>query len=278
MIAAKELAPEVGAVVACRALEVPRATYCRHLPGKGNKPPRNACGAVSATKPKTSPPRALSQQERQNVLDMLHSPRFVDKAPAEAYATLLDEGKYHCSIRTMYRILSKAGEVKERRNQAKHPNYKAPELLAKAPNQVWSWDITKLRGPGKWSNYCLYVVMDIYSRYIVGWMVAHGESHSLAKRLLYESIRKQNIKPGQLTIHADRGSSMKSKPVALLMSDLGVTKSHSRPRTSNDNPYSESQFKTLKYNPGFPNRFGSIEDAQGFLPGVLCLVQQRTQA
>ena len=198
------------------------------------------------------------------MLDTLHCPRFVDKSPAEVYASLLDDGHYHCSIRTMYRILKGNREVVERRNQLRHPVYKKPELLATEPNQVWSWDITKLLGPVKWSYFYLYVILDIYSRYVVGWMLASRESAELAKRLIEETLEKQSITPGQLTIHADRGSSMKSKPVALLMSDLGVTKTHSRPHTSDDNPYSESQFKTLKYHPSFPGRFGSVEDARTF--------------
>ena len=198
------------------------------------------------------------------MLDILHTERFVDKAPTEVYATLLDEGTYHCSVRTMYRILSEAAEVRERRNQARHPKYQAPELLATAPNQVWSWDITKLRGPVKWTYFYLYVILDIFSRYVVGWMIAHRESAALAKRLIAETCEKENVQPGQLTIHADRGSSMKSKTVAFLLADLGVTKSHSRPYVSDDNPYSESQFKTLKYRPDFPARFGSIQDARSF--------------
>jgi len=206
----------------------------------------------------------LSGLERQEVLDVLHSDRFVDKAPTEVYATLLDEETYHCSIRTMYRVLGEAGEVRERRDQVRHPHYKAPELLATAPNQVWSWDITKLLGPVKWAYFYLYVILDIFSRYVVGWMIATHESSVLAKRLIAETCEKQNVQSGQLTIHADRGSSMKSKPVALLLTDLGITKTHSRPRVSDDNPYSESQFKTLKYRPGFPDRFGSIQDARSF--------------
>ena len=217
--------------------------------------------------PSPSPPRALDPQERQSILDMLHSPRFMDKPPAEAFAMLLDEGEYRCSISTMYRLLHGAKEVKERRRRTKHLKYAAPELLATGPNQAWSWDITKLKGPGKWNHFCLYVILDIYSRYVVGRMVAHRESASFASRLIYESARKQNINHGQLTIHADRGSSMRSKSVALLMSDLGSTKTHSRPQASNDNPYSESQFKTVKYHTTFPDRFGSIEDARSFCPG-----------
>jgi len=198
------------------------------------------------------------------VLDLLHSDRFRDKAPAQVYAILLDEGRYYCSTRTMYRILEAHGEVRERRNQARHPNYQKPELLAEGPNQVWSWDITKLRGPVKWTYYYLYVIMDIWSRYVVGWMVAHRESAVLAKRLILETCRKQEISRDQLTIHADRGSSMQSKTVALLLADLGVTKTHSRPHVSNDNPFSESQFKTMKYMPEFPGRFGSIQDSRVF--------------
>jgi putative transposase len=205
--------------------------------------------------------------ERQQILDVLCSPRFVDKAPVQVWATLLDETVYYCSPRTMYRILAANGEVKERRNQLHHPNYQKPELLAEAPNQVWSWDITKLRGPAKWTYFYLYVILDIFSRYVVGWMVAHRESAALAKRLISETCSKQCIMPEQLTIHADRGPSMRSKTVALLLSDLGVVKSHSRPHVSNDNPFSESQFKTMKYCPQFPKRFGCIQDTRGFCGG-----------
>jgi putative transposase len=213
-------------------------------------------------KERSAPPRSLDAQERQQVLDVLHEERFVDKAPAEVYATLLDEGIYLCSIRTMYRILAGESEVRERRDQARHPDYKKPELLATGPNQVWSWDITKLKGPVKWSYFYLYVIMDIYSRCVVGWMVAERESATLAHALIRRTLVKQGIRPGQLTIHADRGSSMTSKHVAMLLSDLGVTKTHSRPHTSNDNPFSEAQFKTLKYRPEFPAEFGSILDAR----------------
>ena len=244
----------VGTAAACRALDIARPTFYRLLADKADKEPAARC----------KPPRALSKPERQKVLDILHTERFIDKAPTEVYATLLDEGTYYCSVRTMYRILSEAGEVRERRNQARHPQYQAPELLATAPNQVWSWDITKLRGPVKWSYYYLYVILDIFSRFVVGWMIAYRESAALAKRLIAETCEKQNVQPGQLTIHADRGPSMKSKTVAFLLADLGVTKSHSRPYVSDDNPYSESQFKTLKYRPNFPARFGSIQDARSF--------------
>jgi putative transposase len=202
--------------------------------------------------------------EKQEVLDMLHTERFKDKAPQEVYATLLDEEQYLCSIRTMYRILEQHNEVKERRNQLRHPNYTKPELLATGPNKVWSWDITKLLGPVKWSYFHLYVILDIFSRYVVGWMVAPCESAVLAEQLIGETCVKQDIQKGQLTIHADRGTSMKSKPVAFLMADMGITKTHSRPYTSDDNPFSEAQFKTLKYRPDFPDRFGCIEDARAF--------------
>jgi putative transposase len=198
------------------------------------------------------------------VLDVLHSERFVDLAPAQIWANLLEEHRYLCSVRTFYRILAANGELRERRNQLRHPVYEKPELLATRPNQVWSWDITKLKGPAKWTYFYLYVILDIFSRYVVGWMVAHREAASLAKRLIEESCANQEIESGQLIVHADRGSSMKSKPVALLLADLGATKSHSRPHVSNDNPFSEAQFKTLKYRPEFPDRFGCIEDSRAF--------------
>lgn len=198
------------------------------------------------------------------MLETLHSEPFVDRAPAEVYATLLDQDVYLCSERSMYRILAEHGEVRERRAQLRRPNYEKPELLAARPNQVWSWDITKLKGPQKWTCFQLYVILDIFSRYVVGWMIAERESATLAERLISETADKQGIKPGDLTVHADRGAAMRSKPVAQLLGDLGVTKTHSRPHVSNDNPFSESQFKTLKYHPGFPARFGSIEDARNF--------------
>jgi putative transposase len=252
-----ELTPVVGATAACRAVGRARATHYRHH-RKSPPPPR------PAPKPPRPQPRALSEQERQCVLEVLHSERFIDAAPPEVYATLLDEGIYLASVPTMYRILRSVDEVRERRRQATHPAYLKPELMADGPNLVWSWDITKLLGPVKWTYYYLYVVLDIYSRYVVGWMLATRESASLAERLLADSVRKQGVDPDQLAIHADRGSSMSSKPVALMLADLGVTKSHSRPHCSNDNPYSEAQFKTLKYRPEFPDRFGSLQDARGF--------------
>jgi putative transposase len=235
----------------CDAFGLPRATYYRHL-----KPPLPIVARIS--------PRALPPEERKYVLDLLHEPRFADLAPDEVYATLLDEKRYACSPRTMYRILAENHEIKERRAQRRHPRYTAPELLATGPNQVWSWDITKLAGPTKWSYFHLYVILDIFSRKVVGWMVADGESAALAERLIQETCQREGIERGQLTVHADRGSSMKSRVVALLLADLGVTKTHSRPHVSNDNPFSEAQFKTLKYRPDFPERFGCIEDARAF--------------
>jgi len=254
MAAAEQLAGRIHQTAgACRSLGVSRATLYR------SRRPR-----VLPSRARPMPHRSLGSAERKQVLDVLRSPRFVDKSPSQVWATLLDEMVYYCSIRTMYRYLAANGEVKERRNQRRHPNYKKPELLAEAPNQVWSWDITKLRGPAKWTYFHLYVILDIFSRYVVGWMVAHRESAVLAKRLITETCSKQVIMPEQLTIHADRGTSMRSKTVALLLSDLGVVKSHSRPYVSNDNPYSESQFKTMKYCPQFPDKFGCIQDTRAF--------------
>ena len=198
------------------------------------------------------------------MLGVLHEERFQDWAPAAVQATLLDEGNYLCSTRTMYRILEQEGETRERRDQATHPVYQKPELLADAPNQLWSWDITKLRGPAKWNYFQLYVMIDVFSRYVTGWMVAERESAELAKHFIEDTLQKHTIPSGQLTIHADRGKVMRSKPVAFLMADLGIAKTHSRPYVSNDNPYSESQFRTLKYRPGFPDRFGCIQDSRAF--------------
>ena len=243
--------PELGIVAACAALGLARATYYRRL-----EP------AMLGPAPKRFSPRAMTGDERRAVLAVLHEDRFIDLAPAEVYATLLDEGTYHCSERSMYRVLAENQEVRERRAQLRHPKYAAPELLATGPNQLWSWDITKLHGPTKWSYFYLYVILDVFSRYVVGWLVAPAESKALAERFIRETCERQGIVPGTLTVHADRGSSMKSKPVALLLADLGVTKSHSRPHVSNDNPFSEAQFKTLKYRPDFPEKFGCIEDAR----------------
>jgi putative transposase len=251
-----ELTPLVGVRAACRAVGRPQANHYR----RHRKSPKPAV-------PKREPvpqPRALSIAERAQVRALLNSEQHVDKAPAAIYHELLDEGLYLCSVSTMYRILRERGEVKERRAQATHPPRVKPELVAEAPNRVWSWDITKLHGPAKWTYYYLYVILDIYSRYVAGWLLADQESKTLAEQLLAETITKQHIDRNTLTIHADNGSSMASKPVAFLLADLGVTKSHSRPHTSNDNPYSEAQFKTLKYRPEFPDRFGSLEDARLF--------------
>jgi len=258
MDAAEKLAPEVGTAAACRAMGVSRATRYRR---------RNPTRSTGEVPIRGQQPRALKAEQRQRVLDVLHSERFVDRSPASVFAALLDEGTYHCSTRTMYRILHDSHEVRERRNQLRHPNYKKPELLATAPNQVWSWDITKLLGPAKWTYYYLYVILDIYSRYAVGWMLASRENADLAKRLIRETIEKQRVDSKNLVIHSDRGPSMTSHTVAQLMATLGVTKSHSRPHVSNDNPFSESQFKTLKYRPEFPERFGCQEDAHGFCQG-----------
>lgn len=252
------LSQAVGKKAACEALTVPRATFYRHMSPK----------STQIEKSRPDPVLALTKKEKGTVIKVLHSERFQDKAPRQVYATLLDEGQYYCSIRTMYRILNEVhGDVKERRRHVERPHYEKPELLAAAPNQVWSWDITKLKGPVKWTYFYLYVILDIFSRYVVGWMVAHREQDALAKRLIEETFRKQHIEPGQLIIHSDRGPSMKSKVVANLLADLGVTKSHSRPHVSDDNPYSEAQFKTLKYCPAFPERFGSIQDSRSFCQG-----------
>jgi putative transposase len=248
------LAPQVGILAACVMLAVARASYYRSL-------------APRVARPRPSPPRTLSAGEREHVLAELHEPRFVDLAPAEVYATLLDEGRYLCSERTMYRILAANSEVRERRDLLRHANHPRPELLATKPNELWSWDITKLKGPAKWTYFYLYVVLDVFSRYVVGWMVATEESAVLAKKLIAEICDRQGIEPGQLGLHADRGSAMTSKSFALLLSDLGVTKTHSRPYVSNDNPFSESAFKTLKYRPGFPDRFGCEQDASSHSGG-----------
>ncbi len=255
-----ELTDEVGVGVGagCKAVGRSRSTHYRRV-ARPHGPP-----APPASRKGQSQPRALSAGERAGVLGVLHSQRFVDQAPASVYATMLDEGRYVCSISTMYRLLAERGETGERRRQATHPTKVKPELVATEPNAVWSWDITKLLGPAKWTYYYLYAIIDIYSRYVPGWLLAGREDARLAEQLLGDTCFKQNIDYGQLSIHADRGSSMASKPVALLLADLGVTKSHSRPHVSNDNPFSESSFKTLKYRPDFPDRFASIEDARTF--------------
>ena len=262
MDAVTNLGTTVGVAAACDCLGVARASYYRQRPVVGPVAVPPSEPDMPATR--ALPARALSQAERSEVLSVLHQERFQDCSPAAIQATLLDEGRYLCSTRTMYRILEKQGESRERRDQLVHPAYHKHELLATAPNQLWSWDITKLMGPAKWTYFYLYVILDVFSRYVVGWMIAPRETAELAKQFLEETILKHKIPPGQLTIHADRGPSMKSQPVAFLMVDLGVNKTHSRPYVSDDNPYSESQFRTMKYRPDFPDRFGSIQDSRVF--------------
>jgi putative transposase len=252
MIALEAVTTPGATAALCQSVDLARATlYRRRQPARPSTPTVRAAS-----------PRALVPAERQAVLDVLHSDRFVDQSPAEVQATLLEEETYLCSTRTMYRILDAAQEVRERRAQARHPVYTTPELVATAPNQVWSWDITKLKGPIPYLYYSLYVILDLFSRYVVGWMVATPENAHLAQRLIEATCLKQGIGPHQLTIHADRGAPMRSKLVALLFSDLGIAASHSRPRVSNDNPFSEAQFRTFKYRPEFPDRFGSVEHAR----------------
>lgn len=244
---------QISCVAACSALGVPRASYYRIRKRQLSPPlPRRPFRQA----------RALSDDERSEVLAICHEPRFVDLAVPQVHARLLDEGRYLCSTRTMYRTLAACGEVRERRDQLRRPVYAKPELLATAPNQVWSWDITRLRGPVKWSYFYLYVVLDIFSRYAVGWMVASHESAKLARELIETACQRQQIAPGKLTLHADRGGPMKSKSLAQLLADLDVSRSFSRPHVSDDNPFSEAQFKTLKYRPDFPDRFGSLPDAR----------------
>lgn len=255
MIAAtvEELTPLIGTRPACRALGASPATiYRRRRPSEPKQ-----------FRPRPTPDRALSGPERQQVLEVLHSERFVDVSPEETYATLLDEGSYLCSPRTMYRILAaRHGGVRERRDQLTHPAYAKPELLAERPNELWSWDVSKLKGPAKWTWFYLYVILDVFSRYAVGWTVQYRENGQLAKSLIAQAAEQQQITPKILTLHADRGAPQRAKPVAFLLADLGITKTHSRPYTSSDNPYSEAHFKTLKYRPAFPARFDSIEQAR----------------
>ena len=253
MQSAQVLSKTLPVVRVCAALNLPRSSFYR----------ARKVRTIAKTGLQQTSPRALSSTERTAVRDTLNSERFQDQSPYQVYATLLDdEQTYLCSIRTMYRILHENDEVRERRNQLQHPKYHKPELLTTQPNRLWSWDITKLRGPATWHYYYLYVIMDVFSRYIVGWRVEARESARLAEELIAESCFKQNILRDQLALHADRGSSMTSKTVAQLLLDLGVSKTHSRPYTSNDNPYSEAQFKTMKYRPDYPDRFGSLPDAR----------------
>jgi putative transposase len=255
--AISELAPVVGVRAACTTVGTAQANwYRRHR--QSPAPPRPAPVPQRAR----VQPRALTATERAAILAELHSDRFVDVSPTEVWAILLDEGRYLGSTSTFYRLLRHASGTRERRRQATHPAAVKPELAATQPNAVWSWDITKLRGPQTWSWFYLYVILDIYSRYVVGWLVANRESAALAEVLIGQTAAKQAVTRDRLTIHADRGSSMTSKPVAFLLADLGITQSHSRPHVSNDNPYSEAQFKTLKYRPDFPDRFATIEAAR----------------
>ena len=246
---AEQLAPSMGVTTACQVLGVPRSSlYWARQPKE-------------AAKARPKPSRALSDQERTEVRAVLNSERFQDAPPRQVYATLLDEQTYLCHWRTMYRILNEHNEVRERRNQLQHARSAKPELATTGPNQLWSWDITRLRGPAKWHYYYLYVILDVFSRYVVGWLLAEQESATLAETLIAESCAKQHIARDELTLHADRGGPMKAKTVAQLLIDLGITKSHSRPHVPDDNPYSEAQFKTLKYHPDFPGRFGSFQKA-----------------
>jgi len=250
MAATQQLGQQIGLAAACRSLQMPRSSVYRARQLKPSRPPR------------PTPSRSLSLAERTQVREMLNSQRFQDHAPRQVYAKLLDEGQYVCHWRTMYRILEAHQEVCERRHQRRHPTYAKPELLATGPNQVWSWDITQLKGPAKWLSFYLYVVLDVFSRYVVGWLVAEQESAQLAEILIAETCTQQGIQPGQLTLHSDRGSPMKSKQVSQLLVDLGIIKSHSRPHVSDDNPYSEAHFKTLKYRPDYPDRFADLPHAR----------------
>ena len=259
MAGALELIPALGAGAACHAMGLWRGEPARQ---QARVHRRTLVGPPLPRAPRPCPPLALDAQERQVLLDTLNGERFVDTAPAAVHATLLGEGTYLGSVRTMYRLLAATGGSRERRNQLTHPAYTKPELLAIAPNQVWSWDITKLKGPAKWTCFHLYVILDIFSRFVVGWLIAPRECSELAQQLIADTVSRHNVEPGMLTLHADRGAAMRSKPVTSLLVDLDVAKSHSRPYVSDDNPYSESQFKTMKYRPEFPERLGCIEDAR----------------
>jgi len=247
-------APEVGVAPACRAVEVSRATWYRR---------RKKSTAAIRLEPRRQPPRRLSDAERHRVLDILCSEEFVDRSPRAVFAMLLERGEYLCSVRTMYRILAEQRAVRERRLQRKHPEYAAPICCTRGPNELWSWDITKLAGPDR-SWFSLYVILDVYSRFAVTWLLARRESAFLATRLIEQAIHTHEIDPSRLTIHADRGAPMRAKSTTQLMADLGIERSHSRPRVSNDNPFSESQFKTLKYCPQYPGSFTSYQAAKSW--------------
>jgi putative transposase len=252
----EEASLSYGITTACQALAVPRSWYYRQKAAVGltqEKP-----------EPRPTPKQALSEAEKARMRTVLNSEQFVDQSPREVYATLLDEGVYHCHWRTMYRILSEHDEVRERRNQRQHPLSTRPQLVACGPNELWSWDITLLAGPARRLFYYLYVILDVFSRLVVGWMVAEGESSELAETVIAAACHRQNIRRDQLTLHADRGSAMRAKTVAQLLADLGVTKTHARPYTPNDNPYSEAQFKTMKYRPNYPDRFDSLDHAHNW--------------
>jgi putative transposase len=250
------LIPLVGVAAACVALGIPRASFYR------------ARTPSPAAKPRPTPHRALTSEQRENVLAILDSDRFSDKAPRQVYAELLDDGEYVCSVRTMYRILAANQQVRERRHQRRHPTYVKPELVARAPNQVWSWDITKVPGPVRGCYFSLYVAIDIFSRYVVGWTVARTENAALARAFLADAFERHGIRAGQLVCHADRGTPMTARSTALLYADLGITQSHSRPHVSDDNPYSEAAFRHFLYRPEMPERFGSVEDARGFFTSL----------
>lgn len=259
MDAVERAAPELGVAEACRVIGVPRASFYRH-----RRPPRGRPCIVDLPSSRPRRPNALHAAERRRILDACRAERFLDASPMQVYFTLLDEGVYLGSWRTYYRVLAEHGEVRERRDQLRHPNHPVPRLCADAPNQVWTWDVTKLLGPAKWTYCYLYVILDLYSRYAVGFTVASADTAAIARWLISETLDKYGVDPRTLTIHSDRGASQTAKPVAHLLADLGITKSLSRPRVSNDNPFSEAHFKTLKYRPAFPNRFSSKEHAAAF--------------
>ncbi len=269
MDAVAALPPGGGLIgAACGALGLSRASFHRRT-ATARRPP-------APIPPRPRPARALTARERQAVIDLMREPRFVDQTPAEIYAELLDQGVYHCSIRTLYRILHDNGEAKERRQQLRHPIYKKPELIAEGPNQVWSWDITKLMGPAKWTHFYLYVIIDIFSRRVVAFQVADAESVALFKPLFLDAIEKHGVPSGQLTLHADRGPTMKAKATAFLLADLGVTKSHSRPHTSNDNPFLRKPVQNLQISAPVPRTLRLHPGRQGLLSPLLRMVQRRT--